>query len=169
MEICIKNQTLTEAVYLVDEKFYLHIQYSDSSGCWDITLFDQQTLKNLDGGQIDAPEESIEKVCDAFLLQYRLSHTVIERLPDDQAIRLLDAIVEQAENSRSFLIEGDRVLISGDSAALGIEDYNVRVDSYGTVVVTPTIGAAKVLVCIDSVDGDRNVSALVNAAKIKRT
>ena len=43
-----------EALLLVDDATYLHVQSCDTG--WDYTLYDAATMKQLDGGQLDAPE-----------------------------------------------------------------------------------------------------------------
>lgn len=63
--------------------------------------------------------------------------------------------------------QGDRVYISGDSAELWIEDYNVRVSTNATVVETPEKNAKKVLVTLDLIDGECNVCCRVRRSKIK--
>ena len=65
------------------------------------------------------------------------------------------------------LREGDRVQISGDSADLWLSDYNVRVNTEGTVLETPAPNDKKVFVCIDSIDGDQNVYAYVRKSRIE--
>ena len=67
-----------------------------------------------------------------------------------------------------LLKQGDRVLISGDSATLWIEDYNVRVYTMATVEESPTKRARKVLVTLDSIDGDTDVCCLVRKSKVKK-
>lgn len=61
--------------------------------------------------------------------------------------------------------EGSRVRISGDSADLWISNYNVRVDSLATVVAKPGRHARKLLVIIDSIDGDSNVETFVRRSR----
>jgi len=63
------------------------------------------------------------------------------------------------------LKKGDRVRLSDDAATLWLADYNVRVSSYATVLVTPAPYLHKVLVCIDSVDGEQNVTARVRKTR----
>ena len=63
--------------------------------------------------------------------------------------------------------QGDRVYISGDSAELWIEDYNVRVSTNATVLETPEKNEKKVLVVLDSIDGECNVCCMVRRSKIK--
>lgn len=62
---------------------------------------------------------------------------------------------------------GDLVYIEGDSTELWIKGYNVRVSSYGVVALTPEKGDKKVMVCIDTIDGDRNVFAKVRKNKLR--
>ena len=55
-----------EALLLVDDATYLHVQSCDTG--WDYTLYDAATRKQLDGGQLDAPELSLStaalKICE---------------------------------------------------------------------------------------------------------
>lgn len=64
------------------------------------------------------------------------------------------------------LRRGQRVRLSGDSASLWIKDYNVRVDSFGTILETPGPRAKKVLVSIDHIDGDNGVIKYVRINKL---
>ena len=55
-----------EALFLIDDATYLHIQPCDSG--WDYTIYDAASMKELDGGQLDMPELSCMKavlqICD---------------------------------------------------------------------------------------------------------
>ena len=55
-----------EALLLVDDATYLHVQSCDTG--WDYTIYDAATMKQLDGGQLDAPELSLStaalKICE---------------------------------------------------------------------------------------------------------
>ena len=75
-------------------------------------------------------------------------------------------VKKDAKNKYFPLHEGDRVRLSGDSCDLGIEDYNVRVDSEATVVVEPHDDDSKVLVNIDYIDGESNVYVSVKRDKL---
>ena len=66
------------------------------------------------------------------------------------------------------VVKGERVKLSGDSAELWIADYNVRVDSYATVMEKPAPRAKKVLVTIDSIDGDSNVTTYVRCSRVMK-
>lgn len=63
--------------------------------------------------------------------------------------------------------EGTRVHISGDSKDLWIEDYNVRVDSDATVLTEPQSQDKKILLSIDYIDGEGNVTAYVRKDAVK--
>ena len=49
-----------EALYLLDDSVYLHIQASD--GGWDYTLYTKHDMAQLNGGQLDSPGLSITDV-----------------------------------------------------------------------------------------------------------
>ena len=68
---------------------------------------------------------------------------------------------------RPAIKEGMTVWLSGDSAAIGIADYNVRVGSAAKVVRTPNKSDKKVLVVIDSIDGDSNVTTYVKRSALR--
>ena len=55
-----------EALFLIDNATYLHIQPCDSG--WDYTIYDAASMKELDGGQLDMPElsrmKAVLQICD---------------------------------------------------------------------------------------------------------
>ena len=55
-----------EALLVLDDTAYLHIQPCDTG--WDYTLYDKETMRELDGGQLDAPDmsrlEAIGHICE---------------------------------------------------------------------------------------------------------
>ena len=57
---------LQEALFLLDGTAYLHIQPCDTG--WDYTLYDKETMRELDGGQLDAPElpcsAAVRQICE---------------------------------------------------------------------------------------------------------
>lgn len=65
------------------------------------------------------------------------------------------------------LRKGTIVRLSGDSAQLWIQDYNCRVDSLAVVVQAPDKRARKVLVRIDEIDGDHDVTAYVRRSRLR--
>ena len=66
MEVLGADANQQEALFLIDDATYLHIQPCDSG--WDYTLYDVASMKELDGGQLDMPElsrmKAVLQICD---------------------------------------------------------------------------------------------------------
>ena len=66
MEVLGADANQQEALFLINDATYLHIQSCDSG--WDYTLYDAASMKELDGGQLDMPELSrknaVLQICD---------------------------------------------------------------------------------------------------------
>ena len=66
MEVMGADANQQEALFLIDDATYLHIQSCDSG--WDYTLYDAASMKELDGGQLDMPEisrmKAVFQICD---------------------------------------------------------------------------------------------------------
>ena len=66
MEVLGADANQQEALFLIDDATYLHIQLCDSG--WDYTMYDKETMKELDGGQLDMPElsrmKAVLQICD---------------------------------------------------------------------------------------------------------
>ena len=90
-----------EALLLVDDATYLHVQTCDTG--WDYTLYDAATRKQLDGGQLDAPELPLStaalKICEMHdmggqSVQYA-SLSMIETL-QEAAVQQMQAAAQAA-------------------------------------------------------------------------
>ena len=66
VEITPPSTEYREALLVLDDTTYLHVQPCDTG--WDYTLYDVATRKQLDGGQLDAPELPLStaalKICE---------------------------------------------------------------------------------------------------------
>ena len=66
MEVLGADANQQEALFLIADATYLHIQSCDSG--WDYTLYDAASMKELDGGQLDMPEisrmKAVLQICD---------------------------------------------------------------------------------------------------------
>ena len=66
MEVLGADANQQEALFLIDDATYLHIQSCDSG--WDYTLYDAASMKEMDGGQLDMPEisrmKAVLQICD---------------------------------------------------------------------------------------------------------
>ena len=57
----VKGLEQSEKLYLVSDSTYLHIQRSDEG--FDYTLYDKETMRLLDGGQLDNPNILLSTAC----------------------------------------------------------------------------------------------------------
>ena len=84
-----------EALFLLDDATYLHIQPCDTG--WDYTLYDKETMKELDGGQLDAPELSrsaaVRQICEGL----ELENPSIQDAPLSMIETLQDAACQQMQ------------------------------------------------------------------------
>ena len=84
-----------EALFLIDDATYLHIQPCDSG--WDYTLYDAASMKELDGGQLDMPElsrmKAVLQICD----DNDLDSTSLRRAPLSMVETLQDAAYQQMQ------------------------------------------------------------------------
>ena len=97
-----------EALLLVDDATYLHVQTCDTG--WDYTLYDAATRKQLDGGQLDAPELPLStaalKICEMHdmggqSVQYA-SLSMIETL-QEAAVQQMQAAAQDAAPETTML------------------------------------------------------------------
>ena len=62
---------------------------------------------------------------------------------------------------------GDRIWVCGGSDELWVQDYNCNVNTGGVIEETPQKSDKKVLVILDSIDGEGNVCCMVRKSKIR--
>ena len=88
-----------EALFLLDDATYLHIQPCDTG--WDYTLYDKETMKELDGGQLDAPKLSrsaaVQQICEGL----ELENPSIQDAPLSMIETLQDAACQQMQEQVS--------------------------------------------------------------------
>ena len=84
-----------EALFLIDDATYLHIQPCDSG--WDYTLYDAASMKELDGGQLDMPElsrmKAVLQICD----DNDLDSTSLRHAPMSMIETLQEAAYQQMQ------------------------------------------------------------------------
>ena len=88
-----------EALFLIDDATYLHIQPCDSG--WDYTLYDAASMKELDGGQLDMPELSCMKAVLQICDDNDLDSTSLRRAPLSMVETLQEAAYEQMQAETS--------------------------------------------------------------------
>ena len=100
MEVLGAGANQQEALFLIDDATYLHIQSCDSG--WDYTLYDAASMKELDGGQLDMPEisrmKAVLQICD----DNDLGRDSVKYAPLSMIETLQEAVYQQmqAEDSK---------------------------------------------------------------------
>ena len=88
-----------KALFLLNDATYLHIQPCDTG--WDYTLYDKETMKELDGGQLDESELSrsaaVRQICEGL----ELENPSIQDAPLSMIETLQDAACQQMQEQVS--------------------------------------------------------------------
>ena len=84
-----------EALLLVDEATYLHVQFCDTG--WDYTLYDAATRKQLDGGQKDAPELPLSTAALKICEMHDMGSKSVQYAPLSMIETLQEAAVQQMQ------------------------------------------------------------------------
>ena len=96
-----------EALFLIDDATYLHIQPCDSG--WDYTLYDAASMKELDGGQLDMPElsrmKAVLQICD----DNDLDSTSLRHAPLSMIETLQEAAYQQMQAETSQMIASSQL------------------------------------------------------------
>ncbi len=94
-----------EALYLLDDSVYLHIQASDQG--WDYTLYTKHDMVQLDGGQLDALGLSVMDVVEHIRKTEEIGTLTVDLAPmevldelRDRSDRALDEAVETVQPGR---------------------------------------------------------------------
>lgn len=110
----VKALEQSEKLYLVSDNTYLHIQRSDEG--FDYTLYDKETMRLLDGGQLDNPDILLSTACMEICKLHDL---------DTYAVRLasLDMLetLQEAQTTPASAIGEDMDTGTEDSAAAAPE------------------------------------------------
>ena len=84
-----------EALLLVDDATYLHVQSCDTG--WDYTLYDAANMKQLDGGQLDAPELPLSTAALKICEMHDMGGQSIRYAPLSMIETLQEAAVQQMQ------------------------------------------------------------------------
>lgn len=99
MEVLGADANQQEALFLINDTTYLHIQPCDSG--WDYTLYDAASMKELDGGQLDMPELSCMKAVLQICDDNDLDSTSLRRAPLSMVETLQEAAYQQMQAETS--------------------------------------------------------------------
>lgn len=107
MEVLGADANQQEALFLIDDATYLHIQPCDSG--WDYTLYDAASMKELDGGQLNMPELSrknaVFQICD----DNNLDSTSLRHAPLSMIETLQEAAYQQMQAEASQMIASSQL------------------------------------------------------------
>ena len=84
-----------EALLLVDDATYLHVQSCDTG--WDYTLYDKETMRQLDSGQLDAPELPLSTAALKICEMHGMGGQSIRYAPLSMIETLQEAAVQQMQ------------------------------------------------------------------------
>ena len=84
-----------EALLMLDDTTYLHVQPCDTG--WDYTLYDAATRKQLDGGQLDAPELPLSTAALKICEMHDMGGQSIQYAPLSMIETLQEAAVQQMQ------------------------------------------------------------------------
>ena len=101
---------------------YLHIRKAD--GAWDYSIYDKQTLRLVDGGQIDNLNMKLEQIKEEIIAEYEVGLPYGNPLPDSEKNRLLDDISEKALSQMSVDLP-DPNITQADMNAYGYSYENM--------------------------------------------
>ena len=80
---------------MLDDTTYLHVQPCDTG--WDYTLYDAATRKQLDGGQLDAPELPLSTAALKICEMHGMGGQSIRYAPLSMIETLQEAAVQQMQ------------------------------------------------------------------------
>ena len=126
-----------EALYLIDDAAYLHIQLTDAGV--DYTFYDKETMRLTDGGQLDykdperTPEKPLESACHIICAMEGkhpgraepVSLDMVETLQEAEEQAVQEAVTEITEQ-RQGLMDELRDHIAAEDAAL----WDTTLDEY---------------------------------------
>ena len=91
----VKAQAQAEKLYELDGRLYLHVQPCD--GGYDYTIYDKDTMRALDGGQLDAPELPLSTAALKICEMHDLGGQNIQYAPLSMIETLQEAAVQQMQ------------------------------------------------------------------------
>ena len=88
-----------EALYLLDDSVYLHIQASDEG--WNYTLYTKHDMAQLDGGQLDAPDLSITDAVEHIRKMEEIGTLAVDLAP----MEILDELRDRSDHALEAAVE----------------------------------------------------------------
>ena len=108
-----------EKLYIISDNTYLHIQRTDEG--FDYSLYDKETFKLIDGGQIGSPEQHIYSACLAACDLHGLDGYKVKYAP----MELLETLQEAQTRDTQSLPLPDPIITPDMMAWYGYHDPNM--------------------------------------------
>ena len=93
-----------EKLLLLDEAVYLHLQTTE--GGYDYTIYDKDTLRQMDGGQLDAPELLLSTAALKICEMHDLGGQSIKYAP----LAMIETL-QEAQLLHAFLLQRKEVFL----------------------------------------------------------
>lgn len=90
---------MAEKLYVLDDTTYLHLQTCETG--YDYTLYDVNTLRELDGGQLDAPDLPFSTACLKICEMHEVGSQSIKYAPLSMIETLQNAAYQQLQEQRT--------------------------------------------------------------------
>lgn len=103
LEVSGADANLQEALLVLDDATYLHIQPCDTG--WDYTLYDAVSMKELDGGQLDDPGRPRSKAVLQICEDHNLGGKSMKYAPLSMLETLQEAAYQQMQEQVSWQVE----------------------------------------------------------------
>lgn len=116
----------SQAMYLLDNAQYLHLDYNPSSGIWDCSLYDAKTLDLVESGFVDAPDATAEGVKNVFLRDLAIEPDQITLLSDIAASALCN-IFKSVPTPAHFDAVNERAVEEQNSSLLNMDTSGLKV------------------------------------------
>ena len=120
-----------EKLCVLDDSVYLHIQSSGNG--WDYTLYDVDSLKELDGGQLDAPDIMLSTAVLRICQMHDLGSDSIKYAPlamietlQEAAVNAMQEAVSEKETDKTSAIRELQEHFDREDAAF----WDTRLDQY---------------------------------------
>ena len=138
-------ETEKEQLCVLDDSVYLHIQATEDG--WDYTLYDRETMQELDGGQLDRPDLPLSTAALEICQMHDMGAESIKLAPlelvetlQEAAIRQMQGEVEQREADQVQDISAQTVdapiqtavesEVTAEELAVAIDNFAYDYDTY---------------------------------------
>lgn len=100
-----EQDTDQEKLYVLDDKLYLHVQTTEDG--FDYTMYDVESMKQLDGGQLDEPDIAIHTACLKICEMHGVGEESVKYAPLEKIEELQEAAQKAMEAEAAQVAEAE--------------------------------------------------------------